>query len=411
MLATLAVTLLIAPAALKPVPAKIQPQDDGFVLLRDGKPYTVKGVGLGNGPIPLLVEYGANSVRTWGVEQLEEILPLAEKHGFTVCAGIWIQHTEAMDYNDATLVERQKQEALAAIRKYKDHPSLLFWAVGNEAHGFGDKYNPKVYQAINDIVREGKKIDPNHPFITVNADLSRIEDLNKFATDVDAIGFNTYGGAFSIADRYREAGGKKPILLTEFGPLGMWELPKTAWGAAPEPNSTQKAGWYRQAYEYMQKNRNVVLGSYAFLWGNKQEVTHTWFGMVTNDGAPLPQAQVAREFWTGQKPADLCPVVDNLTVDKAEAAPGATITATLTAHDPEGKGLTVTWEFREEQQQYLTGGKDETVPADVSKAILRSDPKSCVLRLPAKKTGYRLFATIKDPAGNAATANVVMLAK
>ncbi len=411
MLSSLICSMIFTPHTLRAIPVTIEKTGESYALVRGGKPYRINGVGLGNGPVDLLVRYGANSIRTWGAEQLETALPLAEKHNLTVCAGIWIQHTEAMDYNNPELVEKQKQEALAAIRKYKDHPNLLMWGIGNEAHGFGDKYNPKVYQAINEIVQEGKKIDPDHPFITVNADLSRVEDLNRYAVDVDAIGFNTYGGAFSIADRYRESGGKKPILLTEFGPLGMWELPKAPWGAPPEPSSTQKAGWYRQAYEYMAKNKATVLGSYAFLWGNKQEVTHTWFGMVTNDGAPLAQAQVAREFWTGKKPEDACPIVESLTVDQAESPAGGTVTATLVANDPEGKPLTVVWEFREEQMQYLTGGKDETVPADVSKAILRSDSKSCDLRLPAKKTGYRLFATIKDPAGNAATANVVMLAK
>ena len=38
-------------------------------------------------------------------------------------------------------------------------------------------------------------------------------------------------GALSLAERYRAGGATKPYVLTEFGPPGSWEVPKSDWGA------------------------------------------------------------------------------------------------------------------------------------------------------------------------------------
>ena len=41
--------------------------------------------------------------------------------------------------------------------------------------------------------------------------------------------------------RYRELGGTKPIVITEFGPPGTWEIGMTSFGAPPELTSTEIA--------------------------------------------------------------------------------------------------------------------------------------------------------------------------
>src|SRR4051794_20144029 len=46
-------------------------QTDGkWQLLRDGRPYFIKGVG-GDAPKAMLPEVGANSFRTWGADRLD----------------------------------------------------------------------------------------------------------------------------------------------------------------------------------------------------------------------------------------------------------------------------------------------------------------------------------------------------
>ncbi len=66
-------------------------------LLRNGEPYRILGVG-GTSHLKDLAEAGGNSIRTWGIESLEEkiegmsLLDYCQKLGITVTAGIWIGH-------------------------------------------------------------------------------------------------------------------------------------------------------------------------------------------------------------------------------------------------------------------------------------------------------------------------------
>jgi hypothetical protein len=91
-----------------------------------------------------------------------------------------------------------------------------------------------------------KKLDPFHPTMTVTAELGggRIDGVQKLCPAIDIHGINTYGGAPSVAERYRAGGATKPYVLTEFGPPGVWEIPKNDWGAPSEPTSTEKAAFY-----------------------------------------------------------------------------------------------------------------------------------------------------------------------
>ena len=104
----------------------------GYQLFRGGKPYYIKGAGILD-HYKMLSDYGGNSVRTWGITEWDKVFSLAEKHGLTVCAGIWLeQERQGFDYSDTAAVRIQFEEIKEAILKYKDHPSLLIWGIGNE---------------------------------------------------------------------------------------------------------------------------------------------------------------------------------------------------------------------------------------------------------------------------------------
>ena len=91
--------------------------------------------------------------------------------------------------------------------------ALLLWAVGNEMEGYEEGSNPKIWKAVNDIAAMIKELDPNHPTMTVTADIGggRIKSINELCPDIDIHGVNSYGGAPSLLDRYRAAGGTKPV--------------------------------------------------------------------------------------------------------------------------------------------------------------------------------------------------------
>ncbi|MEN0064703.1 MAG: glycoside hydrolase family 2 TIM barrel-domain containing protein [Myxococcota bacterium] len=406
MLAALLATLSHA----EPVVVEVRQSEQGWQLYRGGAPYFIKGAG-GQDRLDELVAAGGNSIRTWGADGLDELLDAAHKRGLTVTLGIWLGHERhGFDYSDPAQVAAQLAKAREHVLHYKDHPALLMWGIGNEMEGFEDGGNPVIWKAVNDIAAMVKELDPNHPTMTVTAEIGgqRIASLNQYGTAIDIHGINAYGGAASLPERYRAAGGVKPYLLTEFGPVGSWEIPPTSWGAPPELTSRQKAEFYRNTYEKAVVGApGLALGSYAFIWGFKMEATETWFGMFLPDGSRLPVVDTMTELWSGQPPADRAPDIEPLELSgSAEVEPGTTVEVALRTSDPEGGPLTVRFALRPESGEYATGGDSRPRLPDIDGAILRSDVTGSTVRMPHTPGGYRLFAYVYDAAGNAATANV-----
>ena len=138
--------------------------------------------------------------------------------------------------------------------------------------GFEAGDDPAIWQAVNDIAAMIQELDPHHPTMTETAEIggARIRNENENCPDIDIHGINSSGGAPSLVDRYRAGGGTKPFVLTEFGPPGAWEIPENPWGVPPEPTSTEKAAFYRRAWESTIAGApGLALGGYAFSWGYK----------------------------------------------------------------------------------------------------------------------------------------------
>src|SRR5262245_51232011 len=76
-------------------------------IMRGSEPYFVKGAG-GTEKLDELAKRGGNSVRTWSTEGLAVILDDAQKHGLTVCAGIWLEsECSWFSYSNPRHCERQ----------------------------------------------------------------------------------------------------------------------------------------------------------------------------------------------------------------------------------------------------------------------------------------------------------------
>ena len=68
---------------------------------------------------------------------------------------------------DTRLLEMWKNEYLGLLKKYRNHPSLLFWTVNNEMK-FYDNDNDlerakEKFKVISDVVKEMRRIDPTRP--------------------------------------------------------------------------------------------------------------------------------------------------------------------------------------------------------------------------------------------------------
>jgi hypothetical protein len=376
----------------------------------DGKPFTIKGAG-GNGDWALLKANGGNAVRTWGAETIEADLDRAQKAGVKVMVGIWLGHKEqGFKYDDPAQVTKQFEAAKAVIQKYKDHPALLMWGIGNEMEGYDAGDDPKVWTAVEDIAHMAHEVDPHHPTATVVAEIGgkKVPAIEKMCPSVDILGINSYAGAASIYERYVKQGGTKPYVLTECGPPGAWESPSTAWKRPIELSSTAKEAYYERAYTAnVVGHADLCLGCFSFLWSHKQEATATWFGMFLPDGTRLGAVDAMEKLWSGKAAASPCPRISALSVDGDPAVdPGQTVQAHLSATSPNGAALRVNWSLTKDSGVIGVNGESEDVPDTVPGSVTTSSENGATVKMPTTPGFYRLFAIVRDGHGGAACANV-----
>ena len=399
-----------AAANHQPIPVKVQQHDSKWQLTRAGKPYFIKGAG-GDSHLKLLAEKGGNSIRTWGVgAETQQLLDKAYANGLSVTVGIWLEHaSNGYDYDDYEQVSDQIAKALAAVRKYKNHPAVLMWGIGNEMEGYESGDNPAIWHHVDHLCRLIKQEDPHHPTMTVIAEIggNRVAAIHRFCPNVDIIGINSYGGAPSLPQRYRETGGTKPYVVTEFGPVGQWEVGRDANNAVMEPFSNQKADHYRASYESLTADKTNCLGAYSFLWGQKMEATTTWFGMLLEDGRPTNAVDTMTELWTGNQPNNHAPVVESFTCESGlEVEAGAELVFRLKSSDPDNDEITVEWSLRPEADAYITAGDFKPNPAPIENAFASSDTVSATVKAPAAGGLFRVYAVVADQHNSVATASI-----
>ncbi|RYY12378.1 MAG: DUF4434 domain-containing protein, partial [Chitinophagaceae bacterium] len=257
-----------------PVKTTIVKTDSGYQLIRGGKPFFVNGAGGGRFPERIRA-YGGNSIRTWGTRDAGKVLDSAQKYGLTVLMGLDVaRERHGFDYDNPEAVKKQLEAIRAEVMKYKDHPALLAWGIGNELNLHYK--NTKVWDAVNDISKMVHELDPNHPTSTVLAGINKdlVDLLKQKTTDIDFLGINVYASLLTLPATLQTVGWEGAYMVTEWGPTGHWEGLSTSWKSPIEETSSEKASVYKMRYEYsVQRDVKKCLGSYVFLWGQKQERT------------------------------------------------------------------------------------------------------------------------------------------
>lgn len=401
-----------APQAGKAQKVEISKTASGYTLKRNGLPYFVKGAG-GTSQTEELKAAGGNSFRTWGTNDGAAHLDRAEQLGLTVTMGLDVaRERHGFNYDDATAVKKQLEKLRKEVQKYKDHPALLAWGIGNELNL--DYKNPRVWDAVNDIAKMIHEEDPNHPATTMLAGINQkeIDHIKAKCPALDFLSVQVYGGLAKVPQQLQTTGWNGPYLVTEWGPTGHWECPKTSWGAPVEESSTEKAEVYKTRYEASIAKDKNCLGSYVFLWGQKQERTPTWYGLFTEAGETSEVFDVMQYEWSGKWPQNRAPSISALKIDGKTARssirlnPQEKYLIVLSASDPDNDKLTVRWELLPEATDLGQGGDRESRPVAIPDMVSSNSLSNAMFTVPTKLGAYRLFVYVSDGHNHVATANI-----
>jgi len=396
----------------KPVPAQIVKTKAGYQLMRGGKPYFIKGAG-GSQHLDKLKNYGGNSIRTWSTHNAKEILDEAQRLGLTVTLGLAVgSERHGFNYDDPNVVNKQKERIRQEVMAYKDHPALMAWAIGNELNL--SYTNPKVWDAVEDIAVMIKDLDKNHLVTTTLAGINQgeIDHIKAKCPSLDLIAVQVYGDLAKVPEQIRKTGWDKAYIVTEWGPTGHWESPETPWKAAIEETSKEKAQVYKSRYEASIAKDSNCLGSYVFLWGQKQERTPTWYGLFTEAGEQSEVIDVMHYLWKGKYPKNRAPSLDSLTLNNKKAIdivylkPQTNYPIQVFVTDPDKDNLEVRWELLQESTDLKEGGDREDRPAALHQHITSTSLKEATLMAPTTEGAYRLFVYVTDGNKHVATANI-----
>lgn len=303
-------------------------------LVVNGQPFFIKGVGYNPIPIgrsyaygfsgdreiysrdfPLIRAMGANTIRTWSKVTSTDFLDAAYNNGenpIYVIMGFPVDPTKV---SNATYREAVIGDFREYVRRFKDHPAVLMWCVGNEVEFEIQKTWPgdsgklrDWYSLLNELARAAYEVegDSYHPVMTSSCEIYFIGDPATGSDDsslrfVDAWGATIFRGrSFEGAfDQFRERS-SKPLVVTEFG-IDAFD---TNAGAEDE---VAQAEYASDLLDELFNAGGRILGGCYFEWSDEW-----WKAGTANShdvgGFDMPSFPdgVSNEEWFG-----ICRVLDN----------------------------------------------------------------------------------------------------
>jgi hypothetical protein len=389
-------------ATVHAAPVTIAQKDARWTLLLDGKPYFVKGA-VAPSRFAELAAAGGNSVRT-----SPRNLDAAHAAGLTALVNLPFGNPrQGFDYSDFEAVQKQRDRIRTLVLQYKSHPATLLWAIGNEPEiRTTVEQRVPVWKEIDTLARLIKSLDPHHPVIAIIGGQYKtvLHEAQELCPTLDAMGLNSYKDMLTMPEDVAREGWTRPYLVTEFGPVGHWQVSKTPWKVPIEDTSTEKAAFYERAYRHAVLAPPNCLGSYVFYWAFKQEKTHTWYGMWLEDGSRTNPMDVMTLLWTGRQPVNRCPTSGRITL---RTAGEGRLEARIETSDPDGDTLTFAWEIRRDVADHPgVGGDYEPSTPVIAGCVVKSDGAAALIAIPPEPGNYRIFVEVRDGHGNAAVANI-----
>lgn len=175
--------------------------------------------------IEILKQLGANFVRGSHYPNDPLFLDLCDEHGLLFWEELSHWQPREEDLKDPLFRQRSLEQLAEVVAQHQHHPSIILWGMCNELASEVRAARP-VIQELTDRFRQ---LDPTRP-VTFASHKVREDLCFEF---VDVISLNIYPGWYSgaLQDTAKttaeliaigaKRGGRKPIILSEFGAAGV----------------------------------------------------------------------------------------------------------------------------------------------------------------------------------------------
>jgi exo-beta-1,3-glucanase (GH17 family) len=292
-----------------PEPVRSEVLVSGRQVLVNDVPYEIRGLcynpvakgattrdfGVIDRDLELMKEAGVNTIRIYAPVDDRGVLDKIHNAGIKVIVGFGYNQGGVFDILSGTCVDY--------VKKYKDHPAILFWELGNEYNYHPEWFDGDMnnwYTALNATADLLHKADGSHPVATAHGELPTTEVLG-LCPNVDVWGMNVYrwdrpGDIFGQWAAISE----KPMYLSEAG--GDSYMTIAAEGYAQGDNQKAQADANANILDQVFAHDDITLGVTLFAFSDEwwkagnpdQQDTGGWApesSGVPYDGAPN------EEYW------------------------------------------------------------------------------------------------------------------
>lgn len=288
--------------------------DGSFRYLVSGQPQVF--IGMGYNPIyrylsdeeraasydrdfRILCQAGVNHIIGWDADKgydqdkFDELtLDYANKYGIGVVMPFYLPGDG--DYRDEAFTLDLLEQAAAKVMRFKDHPALRMWGVGNEVlmeiPGMEDREAFGLfYLQLADLIHI---LDPNHPVIYREAEDYFVSEISVLWQG-DAperpwllYGMNIYSDNLErILQDWPTYGLNRPLFITEFGAEPDW--------------LGDRADGYLAMWWTIRGYPSYVLGGAPYAWTVEgPEPTDPKWGLIYGDGQPVDDTfPLLKQFW------------------------------------------------------------------------------------------------------------------
>ena len=282
---------------------------DAQKIVVNDRPYLIKGICYH--PVPkgsnersfvsidqdlsLMIEAGINTIRVYAPIDDVAILDKIHAAGIKLIVGF--------GYNQGGVFDIASGSLLDYVTKYKTHPAILFWELGNEYNYHPEWFDGDInnwYTALEKTAQMIHALDANHPVSTAHGEIPTQEVLNENPS-IDVWGVNVYRwdlpGSLIAEWKSRST---KPLYFSEAGADSYMAIEKDGYAAGENQKAQADATEtiLNQLFEDPEIVSGVTLFSFTDGWwkdGNpNQQDVGGWApnsSGVPYDGAPN------EEYW------------------------------------------------------------------------------------------------------------------